>query len=729
MALKSITLALPGSYGLNSQDEIAADEAMRYASTLSNAVIDKTGKVVCRENFVIQSSSGVSAKVLYRHPLNDGTELMFSAFAGQVYSGGSSSGETMTVRFDYRAGSQIVDVGGAKAGATATGLANDTTSYTFTIAADGGAAATVSFLGNVAQTYTTLLSRMGSGATAFTVSLVGGNLKFVSATNGTSSSILLAAGGGGTNPFPVLTSFRAVRNATAGTATNENWQFASLNQKLFMAQTSQHFTCLNETSYAVESIVAQPWGGTPNCVLAADGRLWVADDGAATVGGYQEVDVGSNKSLASATSLVAATTYTASVVIDGGASQSISIVGSSALTFGTLITELNLDMVGAHAVMEAGNLRIRSDSGGVLSTVAITAGTLFASPLAGFVAVNSAVAGAATGGGNRYTVWWSDLLNGKSWDGGDAGSLDVRGVWPSGQDTIVAIAMLSGRLLIFGRNNILLYTLPADRNPASMSLTDAVSNIGCIARDSVIVANGDLYFLAADGIYKIPKLAQVTGLLAPMRISKLIADDVIDTYASETLAQVRAGYYPKENLLVFNAPTANKTFVFHLSRPIPDMDTVASATWTNTGMPFRGFAFDKDQNWYAAGTLGIYKYTGYGGNSGSNAYTFDFYSQWLGMSPGGNLQHLKSAQLTLKAVSGATGTFNWQTDFIAGTTNTASFTADAVEFAEDPGVGTVHVQLGRSCVNGKFGFTMTPTAKISLHQLKLFSSGGAVKMR
>jgi hypothetical protein len=101
--------------------------------------------------------------------------------------------------------------------------------------------------------------------------------------------------------------------------------------------------------------------------------------------------------------------------------------------------------------------------------------------------------------------------------------------------------------VILGRHAILLYTLPVDHNPANMELTDVISNLGCAARDSVVIANGDLYFLSDDGYYKIPKLAQTISLLpVPVKISKMISDDVITTYAAETLTKVRAGYYPKQ---------------------------------------------------------------------------------------------------------------------------------------------------------------------------------------
>jgi hypothetical protein len=609
--LKGLSFPKPGQFGVSTQDTVAApDTPKQLGSLASNGVIDATGKLCSREEFVLQTS-GFTGTIdqIYNHRNNDGTDTMLSVAGGIVYSGIS----TLTSRFDYRAGSQIVDVGGAKAGATATGLANDATAYTYNMEPDDdGNAQTISVVGSAAQTYTDLLTEINADITGATVALVGGNLKFTSATTGAASNITLTAGGGGTNLFTTLTSFVAVRTATVGTVLRDGWQFGTLSGKIFAAQAGQHFTCLNETTFAVESIVGQPWTSSPNVLLAADGRLWAADDAA---------------------------------------------------------------------------------------------------------------------GGNSYTVWWSDLLDGKTWNSGDAGSLNVQNVWPAGQDTIVALAFMSGRLVILGRRSILLYQLPASHDPASMELVDVISNLGCSARDSVVIANGDLYFLADDGVYKIPKLAQTISLLpVPVKISKMIADDVIDTYASETLTAVRGGYNQKQRFYVLNAPVANKTFCWHVDRVLPDPIAVPAVTdWTNTGNAFRAFASDKDGNWYCGMTDGIGKYTGYTTDGGDSTYTFDWYSLWDDFDDETRLKHLKSFAATLEATAAQTGTFRWKTDY-GSTVNTVSFTCGATEFSN--GIGSVSGSIGRSCHVIQAGFTFPISGnKISINSLRVFAQPGATKIR
>lgn len=330
-------------------------------------------------------------------------------------------------------------------------------------------------------------------------------------------------------------------------------------------------------------------------------------------------------------------------------------------------------------------------------------------------------------GSNRHTVWWSNILDGKVWNSGDAGSLNVQRVWPQGQDTIIGMEFLSGRLVIFGRTSILLYTLPADHNPASMTLTDVVENIGCVARDSIIMAKGDLYFLAHDGYYKIPRLAQVTSLLGVVKVSTLVADDFTSSLASETLTKVRAGFNPKTNFLTLALPTGNKVWCFHVDRVIPELELPPVTDWTNPAGALRGFCYDKDGNWYAAGTNGVLKYTGY---APSTTYDFEFYTQWNSMQDETRLKHLKDMVATLETAQGQTGTFRWQMDYKAGTTRTAAFTCSSADFAEDPGIGVVKSPIGGSCNTARFGFVATINGdKVSLHALRIYAKPGATKVR
>lgn len=104
-----------------------------------------------------------------------------------------------------------------------------------------------------------------------------------------------------------------------------------------------------------------------------------------------------------ATGYVAGTTYTATITVDSTACA-ISFLGSSAATFGDLISVLNtqintgMSTTGVtYASLFAGQILIKSATTGAASTVAITTGTAFASPLANWDGTITASAGAADG--------------------------------------------------------------------------------------------------------------------------------------------------------------------------------------------------------------------------------------------------------------------------------------------------------------------------------------------
>jgi len=608
--LRAKTIKYPGSHGLNTVEATLGDEVTRFAAIATNGVVDSLGKLASRKDFIKQTVGfSNTIKALYAHRNNDATETIFSAAAGVVYSGTT----TLTSRFDYQSGSQIVDVGGAKTAATATGLSNGTQAYTIGVVINGGASQPVSVTGASAQTYATLITEINADLTGASCALVGGNLKFVSGTTGASSTIAITDGVGSAALLASLTNFVAIRTATAGTAAQENWQFASLSSKMLMAQAGQAFTVLNETTFAVESIVGQPWTSSPNVVIAAYGRAWAADDAAS---------------------------------------------------------------------------------------------------------------------GNRHTLWWSNLLDGKTWNSGDAGNKSLINVWPRGQDSIVAVAAAFSRIVVFGRKSILLFTMPADNDPATMALTDTVDNIGCVARDSVVTTDTGIYFLSDNGVYRIDRLGQTTSLMTMPPISGLYNDDVLTQTAAETAVNIRGGYYPTEGWYVLSFPTPNITFCVHTRKTISvgGADRPLGTKWTNSGRPFFAFAFDKDANWFSGGVNGIHKYSGFTPDGASNAYTFTCALQWHPFEDESRLKHAKSVTLVLEAASGQTGTFEWLVDYKASSTRSNAFTCSAIEFAENPGIGHVSFPIGGSfsVIQPSMAFPINGN-KVTLHQMRLYATPGAVK--
>ncbi len=128
------------------------------------------------------------------------------------------------------AGTQNVSFGVSKAGGDPSGLANDSTVYTATIAVDGGGAQSIAVIGSEAQTFTAVLAQINQDLTGAVSAIVAGEILTTSDSFGVSSTIAIID----TDLFATLTNFSAVDSAAAGTGSG-----------------SADFTSLPHTSFGI----------------------------------------------------------------------------------------------------------------------------------------------------------------------------------------------------------------------------------------------------------------------------------------------------------------------------------------------------------------------------------------------------------------------------------------------------------------------------------------------
>lgn len=168
---------------------------------------------------------------------------------------------------------------------------------------------------------------------------------------------------------------------------------------------------------------------------------------------------------------------------------------------------------------------------------------------------------------DNVTVYFSDLLAGHVWSTGTSGSLNISQVWPNGSDEITGLAAHNGFLLIFGKRQILIYS--GATTPSTMTLTDAVSNIGCIARDSIANTGTDVIFLSNSGIRSFLRTIQEKS--APLRdLSKNVRNDLMTIVAAETLANIKAVYSESNAFYLINFPTASQVYCFDTKAALQD---------------------------------------------------------------------------------------------------------------------------------------------------------------
>lgn len=267
--------------------------------------------------------------------------------------------------------------------------------------------------------------------------------------------------------------------------------------------------------------------------------------------------------------------------------------------------------------------------------------------------------------GNKHTVYWSDTLNGHHWTGGTSGSLDVTTVWPTGFDEITALAAHNGFLIIFGKKSILVYS--GASSPASMTLTDTIEGVGCIARDSVQHTGTDIIFLSETGVRSFGRTIQEKSM--PMRdISKNVRTDLL-SLVSLQVNPIKSLYSSDEAFYLLTLPDSNTVYCFDMRTPLPDGSQRAT-TWSAIN-PL-SFAVLEDGEIYIGISSGIVEYKNY--LDGTEKYEMRYFSNPLDFQNTSNLKFLKKFNLTIIGGQNTPTTLNWGYDY------TQSYTKQAFIF-------------------------------------------------
>jgi len=267
---------------------------------------------------------------------------------------------------------------------------------------------------------------------------------------------------------------------------------------------------------------------------------------------------------------------------------------------------------------------------------------------------------------NRNVIYWSDLLNGFSWNTGSAGSINLNKVWADQSDRIEALAAHNGFLIIFGTRQILVYSGPQD--PATMQLADTVLGVGCIARDSVQYTGNDLIFLADSGVRSFNRVVQEKSL--PMRdISKNVRSDLMTLALSQTVP-IKSAYSEDEAFYLLSLPTSNAVYCFDMRTALQDGSHRATL-WT--GITIRSACTKRNGTLLFGGSEGVSEYKGY--NDNTNTYQFRYFSSYLDFQASSNLKFLKKLNITIIGGQNTTATLNWGYDY------TSAYTKQVFNFA------------------------------------------------
>ncbi len=320
----------------------------------------------------------------------DSTGLVADTAGTQAVDfGGAVTGGTATgLDSADTAGTQVVDVGGAVTGGTATGLTNDATVFTATVNPDGSGNQALSIVGSAAQTFATLVTELDADTTGASWSVATGDLVCTSATTGGNSSISILD----TDLFSSMPLFSSILAATPGTTTTFT---ATVNPDGGGAQPISVFGEGVATFTALITELDADTTGASWSIIGGDLVCTSATTGAGSSIAIIDTDLFAG--ITNFSSILGAvvgtsTTYTATLSVNGGEGQAISIVGEDAQTYTELLAELELDTSISEWTITGGNVRCSSDTSGASSSVLLADGGLFAA-LTEFVSILAAVPG------------------------------------------------------------------------------------------------------------------------------------------------------------------------------------------------------------------------------------------------------------------------------------------------------------------------------------------------
>lgn len=256
---------------------------------------------------------------------------------------------------------------------------------------------------------------------------------------------------------------------------------------------------------------------------------------------------------------------------------------------------------------------------------------------------------------DKVTVQWSDIKNPHKFGSGTAGTLDTTTVWPRGGDTITALAVHNNFLFIFGYRNILIYQ--GANSPATMTLYDVITGIGCIARDSVANTETDVIFLSETGVRSVMRTIQEKS--APIRdLSKNVRNDLMTAVVSENKENIKAVYNPREGFYLLTLPLLKTVYCFDTKQTLQDGSS-RTTTWDSIEPQCFCQKADGTMLIGKAGYIGTY--TGYQDNGSS--YRFQYFTNHTDLGAPSVTSVLKKLSTVVIGGSDQYLTMKWGYDF------------------------------------------------------------------
>ena len=273
---------------------------------------------------------------------------------------------------------------------------------------------------------------------------------------------------------------------------------------------------------------------------------------------------------------------------------------------------------------------------------------------------------------DRQTVYFSDLIDALNYRTGTSGRLNISEVVGDG-DPITAIAEHNGFLIIFCTRHIVVYSNAQD--PSALTISDVISGVGCVARDSVQKTGTDIIFLSETGVRSLMRVIQEKS--APLRdLSKNVRDDLLADVATETdRSKIKAIYSSLDAFYLLSLPTVSKTYCFDTRTQLQD----GASRVTTWDVAPTSFCITTTNALYLGKTGYVGLYTGHIDNTSS--YLMLYYTNYADYSLPTKLKMLKSADFFLIGGAAQSVSIKWDFDY-AGSYSAQAVTLDSASIAE-----------------------------------------------
>jgi len=355
---------------------------------------------------------------------------------------------------------------------------------------------------------------------------------------------------------------------------------------------------------------------------------------------------------------------------------------------------------------------------------------------------------------DKTTIRFSAFNNDKLWDTENGGGvIDLVANFAFSRDEIAAIATFNNQLIVFGKDNIVIFN--SANAPTSLSLADSVVGMGCTARDSVQNIGSDIIFLSEDGLRALSRTIELEKMPA-QDLSKNIRTELLDFIGTKDATKIRSLYSQVDGFYLLLVGSTIYMFDFKdliaspktLDVPLPKI-----ARWLE--MEPQSLAVAKDGEIYFAKDGYLSKYSGYkdsilsGGSVSLTAYNFKYRSNWLDFGfvdpqAAGLYKLPKKIKMTVNEGSTYDINFFWAFDYVNRDfrQTATAITTDLVSTGSQWGtaewglaewsgdaltVDTVPAQLSGSGQNMQYGFDVSVNGfNVAVAQVELLIKIGRV---